>query len=46
MGDDRIPGPFDLYRLWLHLPELKGKERAEAIAKLEGCLRKHKKKEA
>ena len=35
-----VPGPHDLLRLWYRLPELKGEERIEAIAKLEAwCTR-------
>jgi len=30
-----------MLRLWYRLPDLKGEERAEAIAKLEEWLRKH-----
>jgi len=40
MGGDPIPGPHDILRLWYQLHTLKGKERAEAIAKLEEWLRK------
>ena len=42
MGGDPIPRPYDMLRLWHRLPELRGEERAEAIARLEGWLRKRK----
>ena len=45
MGGDPIPGPHDMLRLWYRLPELRGEERAEAIAKLEEWLRKHERRE-
>jgi len=38
MGDP-VPGPLDILRDWFNLPEMKGKERAEAIARLEEWLR-------
>jgi len=37
MGDP-VPGPFDILRDWFHLPEMKGEERAEAIARIEALL--------
>jgi len=38
MGDP-VPGPLDILRDWFHLPEMKGEERAEAIARIEEWLR-------
>ena len=40
MGGDPIPGPHDILRLWYQVHTLKGKERAEAIAKLEEWFRR------
>ena len=42
MGDP-IPSQFDILRIWFHLPEMKGEERAEAIARIEEWLSKKKK---
>ena len=39
MGDP-VPGPHNMLRLWYRLPELKGEERAEAMARLEEFLKK------
>lgn len=40
MCGDPVPGLHDMLRLWYRLPQLKGKERAEAIARLEEWLKK------
>ena len=40
MGGDPVPGLHDMLRLWYRLPQLEGKEREEAIARLEEWLRK------
>jgi len=40
MGGDPIPGPHDILRTWYELPTLKGREKREAIAKLEKWLEK------
>jgi len=38
MGDT-VPGPFDILKDWFNLPNMTGKERAEAKARLEEWLR-------
>jgi len=38
MGDP-IPGSFDILKDWFNLPNMTGKERAEAEARLEEWLR-------
>ena len=40
MGGDPVPGPLDILREWFELSKKTGKERAEAIARLEEWLRK------
>ena len=40
MGGDPVPGHLDILREWFELPEKKGKERDEAVARLEEWLRK------
>jgi len=38
MGGDPVPGPLDILREWFELSKKTGKERAEAIARLEEWL--------
>lgn len=42
MDGDPIPGPHDVLRILYQLPQLKGRKKAEAIARLEELLKKTK----
>ena len=40
MDGDPVPGPYDVLRILYQLPQLKGRKKAEAIARLEELLKK------